>query len=508
MMRPTTVLPIVLLLAGADVEASPAPKYHPLPFSHSLSVRLTAYIDTLIVRERLPGASVAVVQNGRVIYEHGFGIRELGKPDPVTPSTLMMIGSCGKSMTTMMMATAVDEGKISWDTPAIHVLPSFAVSDSTLTARITLRHLVCNCTGVARKDLEATFPGRPRTAEDMIRALRTFPFVGTFGSSFQYSNQMVATGGYLAARAAAGAGARDLRSTYQTEMMKRVFDPIGMTHTTFSFEHVAAVADHAIPHGRTANDQVRRIPLELEEMLSPIEPSGGEWSNIRDLSRYLLTQLRRGVAPSGRRVVSAENLERTWQPQVEARPGLSYGLGWVVTSYKGVRVLTHNGGTNGFTSNLTFLPDVGIGVAVLTNDQNQNAFVTAIPFRVMELLFRWPEEMHSKLFQGETHAKEALAEATRDVRSDANWALLTDFLGDYRNSELGSVRLEREGNKLILHAGPIVSQARATGDSTFVVWDPPIAGLTIRLAPKGPGGPSWTLVSTDPQEPGTWTFTR
>jgi CubicO group peptidase (beta-lactamase class C family) len=104
-------------------------KVTPKSFDQRMRAELEAYITNLMQREQVPGASVAVVQDGKVVYQQGFGVRELDKPDPVTPTTLMMIGSTGKSMTTMMMATVVDEGKMSWDTPAISILPSFAVSD-------------------------------------------------------------------------------------------------------------------------------------------------------------------------------------------------------------------------------------------------------------------------------------------------------------------------------------------------------------------------------------------
>jgi CubicO group peptidase (beta-lactamase class C family) len=103
-------------------------KVPPKPFDAQMQAELEAYITTVMQREEVPGAAVAVVQNGQVVFQQGFGVRELGKPDPVTPETLMMIGSTGKSMTTMMMATVVDEGKMTWDTPAVSILPSPSVT--------------------------------------------------------------------------------------------------------------------------------------------------------------------------------------------------------------------------------------------------------------------------------------------------------------------------------------------------------------------------------------------
>ncbi|HZA22257.1 MAG TPA: serine hydrolase, partial [Dehalococcoidia bacterium] len=103
-------------------------------------------------------------------------------------------------------------------------------------------------------------------------------------------------------------------------MQRRVFDPIGMTSTTFSFDKVQANPNHATPHSRRVDNSLVALSLTLEETLTPVAPAGGSWSNVQDLARYLITQLNQGVAPDGKRVVSADNLKLTWQPQVQAAP--------------------------------------------------------------------------------------------------------------------------------------------------------------------------------------------
>jgi len=138
-------------------------------FDDSMRRQLELDVTSLMAKAKVPGASIAIVQNGQIVYEHGFGVRELGKPGRVNPATLMMIGSTGKSMTTMMMAVLIDDGKESWDTPAKEIYPEFAVSDGALNSKLTLRDLVCNCTGIQRHDLEMQFATRPRSAEDVIR---------------------------------------------------------------------------------------------------------------------------------------------------------------------------------------------------------------------------------------------------------------------------------------------------------------------------------------------------
>ena len=241
-----------------------------------------SYIQNAMQRANVPGIEVAVVQNGKVVYMNTFGVKELGKPDPVTPDTLMMIGSVTKSMTTLMMASLVDDGKLSWDTPAVQLYPSFAVADPQLTRQITIRNLVCNCSGVPRRDLELSFHGNQITPQELIGSLRTYQFFTPFGEAFQYSNQMVATGGYIAAIAGSG-DSTHLFEGYEAQMQQRVFDPIGMPNSTFSFDKVKSSGNFSLPHTTHVSGQMGPIPLDEEKVYLPGAPAGALWSNIKDM---------------------------------------------------------------------------------------------------------------------------------------------------------------------------------------------------------------------------------
>ena len=340
----------------------------PLPLTDDLITELEAYIvDTMELLD-VPGAAVAIVQGDEIVYAKGFGVRERGKDDPVTPETLMRIGSTTKSMTTMMMATLVDEGLMDWDTPVIDILPTFKVADPEITQKITVRNLVCACTGVPRRDAELRFNAYELSAEEgIIESLADFEFFTDFGEAFQYSNQMVAAGGYVAVLAAGGEYG-NLTDSYVALMQERILDPIGMTSSTFSFEEAHAGDNYVTPHSRDLAGEYVPIHFRLELYpYSPIAPSGALSSNVLDMGRYLITLLNRGIAQDGTRVVSAENLAMTWEPQVAMSADTSYGLGWVVSEYKGLLTLSHAGKTLGCTSELAFLPEADLGISVLTN---------------------------------------------------------------------------------------------------------------------------------------------
>ena len=211
----------------------------PRPFDHELIAEFEAYLIEKMEELEVPGVAIALVQDGDIIYANGFGIRDLNGGEPVTAETLMMIGSSTKSMTTLLMAMLVDQGVFGWDTPVTDILPSFRISDPAVTEQITMRNLVCACTGVPRRDFEWLLNASELDAEDIIESLATFELFTEFGETFQYSNQMVATAGYIAALAAGGRYGH-LYDDFVALFGERVLGPMGMTRSTFLFDEVVS----------------------------------------------------------------------------------------------------------------------------------------------------------------------------------------------------------------------------------------------------------------------------
>jgi CubicO group peptidase (beta-lactamase class C family) len=165
-----------------------------------------------------------------------------------------------------------------------------------------------------------------------------------------------------------------------------------MASTTFSFDEVEDNGNFALPHALSLEGEVIGFPLETEIQVAPVAPAGGAWSNAMDLGHFAITQLNHGVAPDGGTVVSAENLEVTWTPRVQIAPGFSYGLGWVVTDYKDQPLLLHDGGTLGYNAEVAFLPEAGLGVAIVANQAGVLPFIEAVRGRVLELAYDQPAE--------------------------------------------------------------------------------------------------------------------
>lgn len=452
----------------------------------TIDQEFSTFVREAMATFSIPGASLAIVQGGEVVYLEGFGVTRAGSEEPVTPTTQMMIGSTGKTMTAMLVASLVDDGIIGWDTAVVDVLPSFAVADEELTPQITFRNLLCACTGVPRRDFELAFNYDELTAEAVIESLQGFEFFTDFGEAFQYSNQLVAAAGYAAA-AATGASYGALQGGYRSALEQRVLAPIGMPNTTLDFGTVTARDEHATPHQLNVETGVYEpIDLSVEELLVPVGPAGVHWSTANDMARYLLTLLAGGVAPSGERVVSEQNLQVTWQPQVQISASESYGLGWIVSEYRGLDLLSHGGNTLGFTSEMLLVPSADLGIVLVANAQGANLFTTAVTSRLLELVYDQPAEAPAQMaFQAE-QMEESLVEGREQLVDRVPLVDALSYMGAYTNPVLGVVSLHLEDSQLWLDVGEWSAQVRPRLNregafESFVLYGPPLTGLPLRF---------------------------
>lgn len=440
--------------------------------------QLASFIEQARRDADIPGVAIGVVQGGKLVYEQGFGVKDRGtavaKAGAVGPATLFLIGSNTKSLTSLLMARLVDRGVFSWTTPVIDILPSFALGDAEVTRKLTMQHTVCACTGLPREDLRFWFEYAGITPEDRVASMKTMVPTTGFGETFQYSNAMVSTGGYVAAHALAPA--KGLGPAYDDAMQAQVFTPLGMHATTFDFAK-ATRANHAAPHGQAMSSVVYQpFPLSWEEGVIAVRPAGSAWSNVRDISRYLLLELGKGVTPEGKRVVSEANLLHRRDPQVRITDQASYGLGLMVVTSYGVQVVQHGGNNVGYSSDMYLLPEHGIGVVVLTNAGGAGAFLSAVRRRLFELLFDGRPEAAENLAVALAQEKKALEEEAALVKAEIDPAWLAPLLGEYRNAELGRVTVSVRDQRPTLDVGewqaPLAEKIARDGTPALVTSGP------------------------------------
>jgi CubicO group peptidase (beta-lactamase class C family) len=413
----------------------------PKAFGEDERKTMSAFVDWAMRHIGIPGVAVAVVQDGNTVYAEGFGVRRAGATDPVTPDTRFMIGSSTKPLTTLMMARLIDMGHFTWATPVTKVLPSFALADSDVTQRLEMRHTVCACTGMPRRDFDRFFRFRDVRPEDRIAEMRQMSPTTGFGETFQYSNYLVAAGGY----AAAHSYAQDLslQGAYDLSMRELVFEPLGMQQTSVLGIH--SLLD-AAPHGHTIDGSCVPIDPVIEQYVDSSAPAGAVWSNVLDMARYLSCELRNGQNDHGEQVVSVKNLLARRRSAVKIDGKTSYGLGLLLTEQQGLAQVTHGGNTLGFSADMFFLPEHGVGMVVLTNLRAANLFLTAIGQKLIEILF----EAESKPETILTGAKKALDNSLESLRKRVKTdpvatAWIRDYVGNYVSEELGPASISQEG---------------------------------------------------------------
>lgn len=414
---------------------------------------LDEYIEDLLEEWKVPGAAIAVVEDGEVIHLKGYGYRDLENELPVTTTTLFPIGSITKSFAAVTYGILVDEGRLDWDTPVREYVPDFRLYDPVATARVTLRDLMSHRTGLAGHDFFMYRSGF--TQREMFERLRYLPPSADLRTTFQYSNLMFMIAGYMV---------RPLTDTTWEEFTReRVLLPLGMDRTNFSAHEMQQGNDFALGY-REDDDvisRVRNLMLDFEE-----EGAAGVInSNAEDMSRYLLFHLNRGKA-GDTQVLSQKNAAEMQVPQItwtgwseaERRQleidHMTYGLGLALTTYRGHRSVLHRGGFAGFHAGMTFLPEEEIGIAVLTNltpNPLPDIVINEVSDRLLGLeSINWSGR-YRKLDQTSAGAEEDSAKSVTDTnRTSGPSHRLEDYVGEYEHPGYGVMRIELRDGGLVI----------------------------------------------------------
>jgi CubicO group peptidase (beta-lactamase class C family) len=404
---------------------------------------MSRFVDWAIQQVGIPGIAIAIVQNGQTVYAEGFGVCRAGGEERVTADTRFMIGSSTKPLTTMMMAKLVDLGYFTWSTPVTEVLPSFALMDESLTRRLEMRHTVSASTGMPRRGLELVFRFRGVRPEDRIAEMRQMSPTTGFGETFQYSNYLVAAGGY----AAAHSYAHDLplQDAYERAMRELVFEPLGMSHT--SILSTDSTLD-AAPHSRDLSGIAVPIDPVLETFADAVAPAGSFWSNVVDMAEYLKCEMREGLNDRGERIISRENLLARRRSAIKIDGKSSYGLGWFLKDRQGLAEVGHGGNTRGFTADMFFLPEHRIGMVILTNLGLANQFVASVEQKLLEVLFG-AESRAETMVASEKKALDDATEVVRQrIKTDVeSTAWISGYTGHYISKELGPAYISQMGDE-------------------------------------------------------------
>lgn len=440
---------------------------------------LKSFVQTAMRQLDVPGVSIALIDRTHVLFEGGFGVRELGKPAPVDAHTLFMIASNTKGLSTLLLAKLVDQGKLAWDEPVTQAYPGFRLGDDATTQHVLIKQLVCACTGLPRKDFEWIFNTKSNTpaSSTFAQLAATQPTSG-FGEVFQYNNLMASAAGYIGGHLAYPQ--RELGAAYDAAMQDLIFDPLGMHETTFDTARALA-ADHASPHGEDVDGRTVVANMELNDAVLPYRPAGGAWSSADDIIKYVEDELTLGRLPDGKQLVSAKNLLVRRAPGVPVGEDSYYGMGLIVSRGLGIPVIDHGGDLVGFHSDIIFLPDAGIGAVILTNSDNGVLLRGPFQRRMLELMYDGKPEAAADVVAAAARNKAETAEFRRRLVVPAAPNLASQLANRYVNPDLGHIDVVRSGGKVVFDFGALKSEvaSRVNDDKSvsFITIDPSLGGF-------------------------------
>ena len=450
--------------------------------AHKLDAKRIAELSAFVENGRqtlgVPGVSVGLVQDDRVVFADGFGEREIGtgiKPDA---DTLYIIASNTKALTTLMLAKLLDEKKLTWETPVTKLLPSFKLGDADTTSRVLVKHLICACTGLPRQDFEWLFQYQDVTAEGALKTLATMQPTSKFGELFQYSNPLAAAAGFVGGHVAFPT--KELGSAYDEAMLTRVFRPLGMTATTFDFK--SALADnHATAHAPDVDGKPARAVMEINYAVIPVRPAGGGWSSIRDMLKYVQMELDEGTLPDGTRYIAKETLLARQTPQVAIGQDVTYGMGLMVDKKYGIPVVHHGGDLIGHHSDMIWLPQHNVGAVILTNGDPGWTLRGAFRRKLLEVLFDGRPEADADVAAQAKSFFEHLAADRKLLTVPAAAADAGKLASRYVNEALGDITVRRSGAVTIFDFGEwkseVASRRNPDGTVSFLTVAPGITGL-------------------------------
>jgi len=413
---------------------------------------LDAEIEQMIGDWGIPGAAVVVIQDDEITFARGFGVRELGGTDPVDEHTIFAVGSTSKAFTAAAIAMLVDEGKVSWDDPMVDHVPVFQLSDPYITRDLRVRDLMSHNSGLTRGDRLWYASGRSR--EEVLKQVRHQPVALPLRSTFRYNNTTWIAAGEVIENATG--------MSWDDFVASRIFRPLGMTRSTTSVEALNRLDNVATPHNPSLDGEVKAIPYRD---IDNAGPAGSINSSALQMAQWIRLQLGRGEF-KGERLISEEAIgethtsqmlirnEGTWAVTWPESDFLTYGLGWFLSSYRDVTMISHGGNIDGMTAYVGFIPRRGYGMVILSNLSSANGFSSALAHRIIDRMeggegLPWNEMMLNK-WNELLEQQRAAANEVEDSRTTGTSTTLpiAEYAGTYTNDMYGDITVTESGGVL------------------------------------------------------------
>lgn len=451
----TGIFRIIFLLLLSSQCITAQDKHNALPPG------LDAYIAKVLQTFEVPGISVAIVKDGKPLLAKGYGVKKMGEAAPVDANTLFAIASNSKAFTATALAMLVEEGKLKWDDPVVNYLPSFKTSDIYITANLTIRDLLVHQSGIPAYagDL-MIFPPSNYSRQEIIRRIRYIPFINGFRTTYAYDNIFYLVAGEVI-HAVSGMEWEDFIKT-------KIFSKTGMTGSVSKISTFKDQPDISAGHFRL-NGKIKDIPAVYDQMMGDAgNPAGGVLSNASDMAKWMITHLDSGRTADKQVLFTPSTTRELWKmvrpmPVYKVAESIKpaqanfsgYGLGFRTMNYGKYKMVYHGGALDGFVSQVVMIPELNLGVCVLTNQESSGAYWSVI-YQVLDYFmgnkpFDWiagyKQILDSSLSQlGTAQQKNIIPKDPAGCPS----LPLEKYTGTFRDELCGDFTITKNGDKMVL----------------------------------------------------------
>ena len=414
-------------------------------------------IDQLVANSMktfdVPGMAVAIVKDGKVILEKGYGVRSMNAPEKIDQHSLFAIASNSKAFTAAAIAILVDRKVLKWDDRVIDYIPEFRLYSPYVTEEFTVRDLLCHRSGLGlgSGDLMIFPDGNDYTVNELIHNMRYLKPVSSFRSKYDYNNLLFIVAGEVVKRASG--------LSWNEFIEQNILTPLEMKRTGSNYLRIPDKTNIVDPHAVIDG----KLQIIDRHVLPLLDAAGGIYSSVHDLSKWVLMQLNEGNTLDGKQIFTPAVQRDMWSPQtiVRGRTGgpynshfVAYGLGWSITDVAGYGQLSHTGGLPGIWTQITLIPELKLGIIVLTNQQCSQAF-SSVTDQIKDSYLKVKGVDRVKTYnenfrKSQQNTQEIINKAWAEVKEQQAKGEKTDitpFLGTYKDNWFGEVTIAIQNGK-------------------------------------------------------------
>ncbi len=412
---------------------------------------LDSYIQAGMKDWDIPGLAIVVVKDGKVVVMKGYGVRNLETKEPVDENTLFMIASNSKLFTATSLAQLEYDKKLSLDDKITKYFPWYEDYDSNTTNLVTIRDMLSHHLGTKTFQGDFTFWNSTLSRDSIMYKMRYLKPTGNFRQQWGYCNSCFLTAGQVIQKVTG--------KPWEVYVYDSIMEPLGMLNTHPLGNNMESMPDAATPYTNTFSKNLEQVPYDNVDNLAP---AGSIVSNIKDISKWLLLQLDSGKY-NGKQIIPWPAIRRTRDMNtiISSRKNpllpihyYGYGLGVFMSDYGCKQTFEHTGGADGFVTNTCFVPEENLGIAIFTNNDNQE-FFELLRYQILDAYLGLPYRNYSKILlpNFNSERKETLdriAGYEARIKGNKPSLALNEYTGTYYNQLFGNIFISTKGNDLLI----------------------------------------------------------